>query len=123
MREDAYLLYICDIDAVSCTDCWDAAGEMICRPLSMAYLKKRIHCLHKCYRQRERAWLLDTCLNALTGSMSDLVWFKDEGGSHIKVNSAFCHTVEKNKMEIEGKNHCTVWDVDVGDCTETEDTM
>ena len=35
MREDAYLLYICDADAASCADCWDVADEVICRPLSM----------------------------------------------------------------------------------------
>ena len=123
MREDAYLLYICDADAASCADCWDVADEVICRPLSMAYLEKRIRCLYECYRQKERAWLLDTYLNTLIDSMPDLVWFKDEEGSHVKVNSAFCHTVGKSRMEIEGKNHCAMWDVDVDDCAETEDIV
>lgn len=123
MKADAYLLYICDVDAAICADCWDVADEVICRPLSGTYLEKRIRCLYEGYRQKERAWLLDTYLNTLIDSMPDLVWFKDEEGSHVKVNSAFCHTVGKSRADIEGKNHCAVWDVDVDDCAETEDIV
>ena len=55
--------------------------------------------------------------------MPDLVWFKDINGIHMKVNDVFCQTVGKKKKEIEGKDHCSVWDVKIDDCAKTEDIV
>lgn len=50
---------------------------------------------------------LDTAID----SIPELVWFKDARGSHLKVNSAFCKTVEKTKEQIEGRGHYYIWNI------------
>ena len=71
--------------------------------------------------------LTESYLNALINNMPDMVWFKDLKGIHIKVNDKFCEVVGKKRNQIEGKDHCTIWDIDPeeykkGDyvCMETE---
>lgn len=50
---------------------------------------------------------LDTAID----SIPELVWFKDARGSHLKVNEAFCQTVEKTKEQIEDRGHYFIWDI------------
>ena len=50
---------------------------------------------------------LDTAID----SIPELVWFKDARGSHLKVNDAFCKTVEKTKEQVEGRGHYFIWDI------------
>ncbi|WP_139653748.1 diguanylate cyclase domain-containing protein [Raoultibacter phocaeensis] len=50
---------------------------------------------------------LDTAID----SIPELVWFKDARGSHLKVNDAFCRTVEKTKEQVEGRGHYYIWDI------------
>ncbi len=69
-------------------------------------------------------------LNALIDSLPDLIWFKDINGAHIKVNDAFCKTVNKTKEQIKDRGHCYIWDLDPSEyeqgeyvCMETEDIV
>lgn len=71
-------------------------------------------------RLGEDLWLTGTYLDVLIDSMPDLVWFKDNSGMHVKVNNVFCHTVGKERRDVTGKDHCTIWDVEVDDCEATE---
>lgn len=123
MKEQAVVICICEPDDASSAVCYDEADEVIHRPVRMDYVAKRVFSAYEAVKQREHSWLLDTYLNTLVDSMPDLVWFKDNAGLHLKVNKAFCHTVGKNRADIEGKDHCSVWDVDVDDCAETEDIV
>lgn len=50
---------------------------------------------------------LDTTIN----STPELIWFKDARGAHLKVNDAFCTTVEKTKEQVEGRGHYYIWDI------------
>lgn len=50
---------------------------------------------------------LDTAID----SIPELVWFKDARGAHLKVNDAFCKTVEKTKEQVEGRGHYFIWDI------------
>lgn len=50
---------------------------------------------------------LDTAIN----SIPELIWFKDTRGAHLKVNDAFCTTVEKTKEQVEGRGHYYIWDI------------
>lgn len=123
MKNDAYLIYIYDSINDPCLDYYEQADEVIARPLKSIYLKKRFQLIYEMFKQKEELWLTNTYLNVLIDSMPDLVWFKDNSGIHIKVNKVFCHTVGKKRTEIEGKDHCSVWDVDVDDCAKTENIV
>ncbi|MEI3479811.1 MAG: PAS domain-containing protein [Bilophila sp.] len=69
-------------------------------------------------------------LNTTIDSIPNLVWFKDVGGAHLKVNDAFCDAVGKTKRQIEGRGHYYIWDLkkeeyEKGEyvCLETDDTV
>ncbi len=69
---------------------------------------------------------LDTLIDALP----DLIWYKDVRGAHIKVNNAFCRTVNKTKALIKDRGHCYIWNLDPAEyeqgeyvCMETEDIV
>lgn len=49
------------------------------------------------------------CLDTFINSLPDLVWFKDLGGHHKKVNDYFCDFVGKPREEIEEKTHEEIW--------------
>lgn len=55
--------------------------------------------------------LARTYLDAAIDSSPELIWFKDIDGAHVKVNAAFCSTVQKTREQIEGRDHCYIWNV------------
>lgn len=55
--------------------------------------------------------LTRTYLDTAIDSTPELIWFKDARGSHLKVNDAFCATVEKTKQQVEGRGHYYIWDI------------
>lgn len=55
--------------------------------------------------------LTRTYLDTAIDSTPELIWFKDARGSHLKVNDAFCATVEKTKRQVEGRGHYFIWDI------------
>lgn len=42
-------------------------------------------------------------LDEVINITSDLVWFKDAKGAHVKVNEAFCRLVGKTRQQVEGR--------------------
>ena len=63
-------------------------------------------------------------------SIPDLVWFKDNIGSHLIVNDSFCKLVEKTKEQIYKRGHYYIWDIpreeyEKGEyvCLESEDIV
>lgn len=71
--------------------------------------------------------LAEGYLDTLIDNMPDMVWFKDQYGLHLKVNKKFCQVVGKDRADIQGKDHCYIWNIDhkeyeQGDyiCMETE---
>ncbi len=73
---------------------------------------------------------LSVCLNTAIDSIPDLVWFKDEKGSHLNVNDSFCKAVEKTKRQIYKRGHYYIWDIpqeeyEKGEyvCLESEDIV
>lgn len=123
MKENTYLFYISDYKNDLCNDYYEVADEVLIRPIQLEYLNKRVYQIYQNTKQGEELWLNNTYLNVLIDSMPDLVWFKDINGIHMKVNDVFCQTVGKKKKEIEGKDHCSVWDVKIDDCAKTEDIV
>ena len=51
------------------------------------------------------------CLETVSDSLPDLMWFKDVKGAHLMVNDAFCRAVEKTKEQIYKRGHCYIWDI------------
>ncbi len=79
------------------------------------------------YRDKE---LTEIQLETLIDSVPDLIWFKDNIGSHIKVNNSFCNTVNKTKDQIKYRGHYYIWDIDMDEyaqgeyvCMETEEIV
>lgn len=60
-------------------------------------------------QEREDALLTEKYLDTLIDHLPDLIWFKDARGSHLKVNTAFCQTVEKTKEQVQGRGHYYIW--------------
>lgn len=67
--------------------------------------------LQRAARQHAELYLARTYLNTGIDSIPELIWFKDAKGSHLKVNDAFCATVEKTKEQVEGRGHYYIWDI------------
>ena len=63
-------------------------------------------------KERKDAWLTAHYLDALIDGIPDLVWFKDKVGMHMKVNQAFCDTVNKTKEQIRGRGHYYIWNIE-----------
>ena len=54
---------------------------------------------------------LNICFETAFDSIPDLVWFKDDNGSHLSVNNGFCKVVEKTKEQIYKRGHDYIWDI------------
>lgn len=118
INKGAYIIFIqkerenCEIDEI--------VDEIWHMPVSAAYVKKRMYHILQEKKMRKDVQQTMTYLDTLIDSVPDLIWFKDNEGRHEKVNTAFCHTVGKQRGDITGKDHCAVWDVETNDCEETE---
>ncbi len=73
-------------------------------------------------QQEKDAWETRQYLEATINSIPSLIWYKDKGGIHEKVNDSFCQTVNKSKAQVEGRGHAYIWDVEQDDpaCIESE---
>ena len=67
--------------------------------------------LQRAAKQDADLYLARTYLDTAIDSTPELIWFKDARGAHLKVNDAFCTTVEKTKSQIEGRGHYFIWDI------------
>ncbi len=74
------------------------------------------------------AWEYKMLLDASINTVPDLMWYKRLDGIHLKVNDAFAKTVQKDKSDIEGKDHYYIWDTpepapgaSVRDCSGSEE--
>ena len=63
-------------------------------------------------RQRRDHDLTTLHLNAAIDLTTDLVWFKDAKGAHVKVNEAFCRLVGKSREVVEGRGHYFIWNLE-----------
>lgn len=80
------------------------------------YTTQRLQFMYEQYlkqqKERKDAWLTAHYLDALIDGIPDLVWFKDKVGMHMKVNQAFCDTVNKTKEQIRGRGHYYIWNIE-----------
>ncbi len=73
----------------------------------------RFHFARLQQRQKARkdAWLTSNYLERTINTLPDMVWFKDIEGLHLKVNDAFCQSVNKTKEDVEGRDHYYIWGI------------
>lgn len=80
------------------------------------YTTQRLQFMFEHYMKQQKgkkdAWLTEHYLDALIDGIPDLVWFKDKVGMHMKVNQAFCDTVNKTKDQIRGRGHYYIWNIE-----------
>lgn len=108
-------------------DCMDDIWEAVRLPHIAAYRCKR---LLSHMATRKEAWLRENYLQTTINTLPDLIWYKDIEGLHLEINDAFCLAVNKEKEDIRGKDHYSIWDIskDVYEnsdyvCVETEDDV
>jgi diguanylate cyclase (GGDEF)-like protein/PAS domain S-box-containing protein len=54
---------------------------------------------------------MQICFKTVIDSLPDMVWFKDNGGTHLIVNDEFCNVVKKTKEQVFKKGHNYIWNV------------
>lgn len=101
------------------TDIWPARESAEVRTARMEFMVGRLSDKFGHWTYRE---LLETTID----TSPDLIWFKREDGIHTLVNNVFAQTVNKEKADIQGKDHFYIWDVTrdetqgENDCSESE---
>lgn len=93
---------------LSAADLWEV-------PLDQRLIAFRFRKLLAQRKLRKDHYLNSTYLDTLIDSLPDMVWFKDLEGRHLKVNRTFCHTVEKTREDVTGRDHCYIWNVSPND--------
>ena len=90
----------------------------------------RFRRLQERLKAEKDAWLTETYLEQTINTLPDMIWFKDLKGLHLHVNDAFCTAVNKQKSDVEGRDHYYIWDIprevyERSDyvCVETEDDV
>ena len=81
-------------------------------PASASLYDYRVARLLDAVRRRRDHELTTKHLETVINLTSDLVWFKDAKGAHIKVNEAFCRLVGKSRQQVEGRGHYFIWDLE-----------
>lgn len=132
MREDAILIVSAAPDAVESLpdEELDAANYWWRKPLNRRLCLTRLRKVLESIKFRKDCWLTANYLDTAMDSVPDMIWFKDLQGRHLKVNDAFCHTVNKSKEDVAGKFHYYIWDIPEEEykkgeyvCVETEDDV
>lgn len=80
-------------------------------PLSVEEVRFHFRKWQESKKVQKDLWLNKTYLDTTIDSMTDLVWYKDKVGSHLKVNQSFCEAVGKTKKQVEGRGHYFIWDM------------
>lgn len=108
----------------------DAADGWWRKPLNERLCSTRLRKVLESIKFRKDCWLTANYLDTAMDSVPDMIWFKDLQGRHLKVNDAFCHTVNKSKEDVAGKFHYYIWDIPEEEykkgeyvCVETEDDV
>ena len=78
-------------------------------PIQARELAHRVALLVNRHIRKQRDDFYIEALSAAINNLPDIVWFKNNKGTHLKVNDAFCACVGKEKNDIEGYEHYHVW--------------
>lgn len=113
-KKGAEVILCTDADTANILDCTAASyiSDIWIKPFSTERLKFLFGRYQKIQKEKKDYWLVQNYLDALIDGIPNLVWFKDKEGAHLKVNDAFCDTVNKTKEQIQGRGHFYIWDIE-----------
>lgn len=105
-----------------CTEWLEEIHDIWTMPMLAEEIQFRFQRWQQSYRQEKDYWQTSQYLEATINHIPSMVWYKDKDGVHEKVNDSFCHTVNKEKQQVEGRRHAYIWDVAQDDpaCIESE---
>lgn len=114
-RGESFSAFVVIVDADTLAS-WDADDFALVDATWIAPLDEVRFAFEFARLQREALLASDlrlarTYLDTAIDSTPELIWFKDARGAHLKVNDAFCTTVEKTKQQVEGRGHYYIWDI------------
>ena len=127
-RDDGVYVMLCSKAAhLVAADVLDMFLEIWPLPLTRELAQHGFRRMQRRVKADKDSWLMQSCLDIITETLPDMVWFKDMPGCHLKVNEAFCAAVGKSKADVTGKFHAYIWgalddDVEYGEqvCHESE---
>lgn len=131
-RDGAELVLLADkarVEAVGAALGEELFGIRDIWALPMSETEVRFHFLRwqQSYKQGKDLWEKGQFLEATINGVPNLIWYKDKEGLHEKVNDSFCKTVNKSKVQVEGRDHYYIWDVDPEeagtDCMESDNEV
>ena len=74
-------------------------------------LRFRFGLLQNHIKAKKDLWMTKTLLDDTIEALPDMIWYKNIDGIHMKVNNTFCDVVQKPKSDVEGFDHCHIWNV------------
>ena len=113
-KEEAELILLADKDQTELLMDEDLAAvkDIWTMPLSEKEMKFRFLKWYQTCKMSKDFWQTQTYLDTMINSVPYMIWYKDKEGLHIKVNDFFCKTVNKTMEQIQGRDHCYIWDID-----------
>jgi len=125
-REDAELIVLTEKEQVALLeDCLSDIRDIWTLPMSDEEIRFRFLRWQQGCKMSRDYWETSQYLESTINNIPNLIWFKDKGGVHEKVNDSFCRTVEKTKKQVEGRRHAYIWNVEFDDpvCIESEEEV
>lgn len=113
-RENVDIILCLDVDTANVFDYdeFSYISDIWIKPLVEKSIRFLFGTYQKLQKEKKDNWLMQNYLDTLIDATPDLIWFKDKIGAHLKVNNAFCDTVNKTKEQIAGRGHYYIWDID-----------
>ena len=94
-----------DEDLASVKDIWTM-------PLSEKEMEFRFLKWQQTCKMSKDFWQTQNYLETTINGVPHMIWYKDKEGLHIKVNEFFCKIVNKTMEQVQGRDHCYIWDID-----------
>ena len=115
-KKDAEMILLADKEQIMLlADNLSDIKDIWTLPMSDEEIKFRFQRWQQTYKMSKDFWQTSQYLEATINNIPNLIWYKDKEGIHKKVNNSFCRTVNKTKQQVEGRDHCYIWDVDPDD--------
>lgn len=111
-KTDTLFIFVDDGTHAPEADMLSLLDDVWLGPHSASLYDFRVARLLDAVRRRRDHELTTLHLETAMNLTSDLIWFKDAKGSHVKVNEAFCRLVGKSRQQVEGRGHYYIWDLE-----------
>lgn len=111
-KEDSEVIFLAEKDQNIQLDNLKEIKDVWMLPMSDEEVKFRFLRWQQSYKMNKDYWQTTHLFESTINSVPNLIWYKNKDGIHEKVNDSFCRTVNKTKTQVEGRDHCYIWDAD-----------